>query len=185
MDVKKAFHGPRAERFHVLPPVTGFIGPGGYEVDEITSLATTVLQKPTSNLGVFVRRSTRFPDVKQQSPPVGKYDHKSFLDLIEARITSRREVLNTRAEKSSLNNELKGFVGRIPGPGTYDVNYAIGRHVANDGEFSLYKSNRVRWRDQTNRDQLAELRKLLGSNDLFTDKRACRRMAHLALYYPA
>ncbi|KAJ3150919.1 hypothetical protein HDU89_002916 [Geranomyces variabilis] len=184
MDVKRPFNGPRTERFQVLPPVTGPIGPGGYAVEEITALKSTVQQKPTSNLGVFVRRSTRFPDVKQQSPPVGKYDHKSFLDIIEARVTSKRELLNSRSPKNSLNEFLRGPQGSIPGPGTYDVNYAIGRHVANDAEFSLFKSNRVKLRDHKNRDQLAELRKLLGSNDLFTDKRACRRMAHLALYYP-
>ncbi|KAJ3014918.1 hypothetical protein HKX48_004893, partial [Thoreauomyces humboldtii] len=77
------------------------------------------------------------------------------------------------------------FTMVVPGPGTYDVSHAIGRHVANDGQFSLQKSSRMKWRDQTNHGQLVELRKLLGANDLFTDKRACRRMAHLALYYPA
>ncbi|KAJ3160225.1 hypothetical protein HDU86_001061 [Geranomyces michiganensis] len=168
-----------------------------------------------------IKRPIVFSDTARdfQSPPVGKYDHKSFLDIIDARITSNRELLNSRSAKNALNELLKGPQGCIPGPGecsdrfthnseeqeirqlckkadyqpmnlqlqfsgTYDVNYAIGRHVANDAEFSLFKSNRVKMRDHKNRDQLAELRKLLGSNDLFTDKRACRRMAHLALYYP-
>ncbi|KAJ3117779.1 hypothetical protein HK100_000750, partial [Physocladia obscura] len=31
-----------------------------------------------------------------------------------------------------------------PGPGTYDINYAIGRHVGNDNRFALLKSKNLK-----------------------------------------
>ncbi|KAI8820222.1 uncharacterized protein EV422DRAFT_532079 [Fimicolochytrium jonesii] len=182
MDVKKEFHGPRSERFQTLPPVTGAIGPGEYES---TALTTAILAKPTSNVGVYIRQGVRFPDVKQQAPPLGHYEHKSFIEDLKKTKGSVRPLLDSGGAKSGLEATLRGSNGFIPGPGTYDINYAIGRHVANDDRFSLHKSARLQWRDQKNRGQLAELRKLLVSDDIFTDKRACRRMAYLALYFPS
>ncbi|KAI9096228.1 hypothetical protein DFS34DRAFT_159519 [Phlyctochytrium arcticum] len=182
MEVKKAFHGPRSARFQILPPVTGPIGPGGYDVDEATRLATVALQKPISNKGLLVRTSERFPRIPESST-FGLYTASSFLDVLKQRPTSLREPLSSLSPKSELGKQMDRPSRNIPGPGTYDINYANGRHVSNDDRFSIYKSDRIRERDAQNRDQLLELRKLLGANDLFTDKRACRRMAHLALYY--
>ncbi|KAJ3088999.1 hypothetical protein HDU96_003929 [Phlyctochytrium bullatum] len=119
---------------------------------------------------------------------------------MDSKIRSTREPLGTLDEKNMLEKVLRR-IDAIPGPGTYDLNFAIGRHVANDFKFGLLKSDQLRnvsyilslfisggthipfQRDKKNKEQVVELRKLLGANDLFTDKRACRRMAHLALYH--
>ncbi|KAJ3331711.1 hypothetical protein HDU76_002429 [Blyttiomyces sp. JEL0837] len=142
-----------------------------------------IFDKPTSVLGVTVTKATRFPDLKELAPSPDKYEPQTFISILNGRITSRREILNTLEDKSISEFALRRSFP-IPGPGTYDINYAIGRHVANDNRFALLKSDKGKDRDHKNKDQLKELRKLLAGNDLFTDKRALRRMAHFALYFP-
>ncbi|KAJ3188567.1 hypothetical protein HDU85_004281 [Gaertneriomyces sp. JEL0708] len=186
MDSKKAaFQGSRAPRFDSSRPITGPIGPGNYEVDEVTRLSTAARKRPTSRLGTGVRKSARFPLANAQTPPVGTYSHLSFTDIISRKQISTRELLNSRSGKSGLDDEVNRMSDNIPGPGAYDVNYAIGRTVATNTRYSLSKSERIKWRDDRNTPQLVELKKLLTEKDLFTDKKACRRMAHLALYYPS
>ncbi|TPX70920.1 hypothetical protein SpCBS45565_g01407 [Spizellomyces sp. 'palustris'] len=174
------FHGPRSARFRTLPPVTGDIGPGGYDVDQTTTFTSS--HKPISKLGLCVRTSQRFRTPSAESPGVGTYD-PPFLNTLDKPAVSKLGILASKSPKSSLESQLTQTLTLVPGPGTYDINYAIGRHVFNDDRFRIYKSDKILERDEKNKTQLAELRKLLGAGDLFTDKRACRRMAHLALYY--
>ncbi|KAJ3051955.1 hypothetical protein HK097_007044 [Rhizophlyctis rosea] len=188
MNTVKVFHGDRAERFRTLPPVTGEIGPGAYNVDEATNVVREIMSKPTSRLGVAVTTAIRFPALHLQSPSNYSYQPKGFLDELNVRPSSRRGLLSSLGPKSVGDSairlkELRAMTN-MPTPGTYDVNYAIGRQVATDHRFALLKSDKLKMRDKRNAEQLTELRKLLGANDLFTDKRACRRMAHLALYHP-
>ncbi|KAI8915664.1 hypothetical protein EDD86DRAFT_221456 [Gorgonomyces haynaldii] len=147
--------GPQAERFKVSPPTTGSLGPGSYEIDRVTSFGHAILGRPTSEHGVCITRAIRFPPIPNNVPGVGKYEVKGF-------------------ENYCAN----------PSPGTYDVNYAIGRNVANDNQFGLLKSDRLKWREQANGAQAKSLQEIMGKNDIFTDKRAIRRMRYLALYYP-
>jgi hypothetical protein len=63
-----------------------------------------------------------------------------------------------------------------------DPNYAIGRHVANDDRFALTKSELLKERKIINAYQEARAKDLL-AHDSFTEKRTCRRMAYLALYF--
>ncbi|KAI9209893.1 uncharacterized protein BJ171DRAFT_485470 [Polychytrium aggregatum] len=186
MNAIKEFHGDRAERFKVLPPIDILkVGPGSYHIDETTKMVTKINQKPSSTLGVCVTTATRFPDPRQRAPGPGKYQHLEFAKLLDLKPTSTREYLSSLGPKCSQQKVISRSIKCAPGPGTYDVNYAIGRHVANDDRFALLKSDELKWRDTQNSGQRRELRALLNSNDIFTDKRACRRMAHLALFYPA
>ncbi|KAJ3095157.1 hypothetical protein HDU97_007231 [Phlyctochytrium planicorne] len=125
----------------------------------------------------------RFPDLKELAPSPNKYEPRTFLSILNSKITSTREPLRTLEDKNVIDLVLRRM-DPVPGPGTYDINFAIGRHVGNDFKFGLQKSDQLKRRDQKNKEQVHELRKLLAGNDLFTDKRACRRMAHLSLYHP-
>ncbi|KAI8841272.1 hypothetical protein BC829DRAFT_402843 [Chytridium lagenaria] len=182
----KAFNGPRSERFSKLPPLgdaTAHVGPGAYDIDQITTLSKSLADKPSSKLGVCVTTAQRFPDLKELAPSPDKYEPRGFVSVLKSKITSTREPLETLEDKNVIEIFLRRM-DPIPGPGTYDINRAIGRHVGNDYKFGLLKSDHLRKRDAKNKEQVHELKKLLATNDLFTDKRACRRMAHLALYHP-
>ncbi|EGF79748.1 hypothetical protein BATDEDRAFT_25508 [Batrachochytrium dendrobatidis JAM81] len=146
--------GLKAERFKVLPSVTGKIGPGSYEINQTTCMKSKVMSKPTSVLGVCLNQAVRFPTLNQNTPGVGKYEPKTFIDLLNARCTR-----------------------------SYDKNYAIGRNVANDSRFAMSKSGLLKKRQSNNSGQVKNLQELIGKDDIFTDKRACRRMAYLSLYY--
>ncbi|KAJ3144924.1 hypothetical protein HK101_002572 [Irineochytrium annulatum] len=182
-----ASSGPRSERFPKLPPLDDIrnkLGPGCYEIEEITTLSKAIASKPSSKLGACVTTAERFPDLKEVAPGPDKYEARTLANVLAQKITSRREVLNSMEEKSMVEIAIRRAYP-VPGPGTYDVNNAVGRHVANDHKFGLLKSARLKNRNEINKDQLNELRDLLNSNNLFVDKRACRRMAHLTLYFPS
>ncbi|KAI9330370.1 hypothetical protein DFJ73DRAFT_858895 [Zopfochytrium polystomum] len=176
------FHGSRAERFPKLPPLR-HVGPGSYDVDEITTLSKVVTSKPSSKLGVCINTTRRFPPTKEIAPSPDCYQLSSFVDVLDTHISSRRGTLNTLEDNRTIETMLRRMTP-VPGPGSYDVNHAIGRHVANDKCFALLKSNKLSKRDALNRKQVSELERLLAADDLFTDKTACRRMAHLSLYFP-
>ncbi|KAJ3290955.1 hypothetical protein HDU79_002827 [Rhizoclosmatium sp. JEL0117] len=177
----KDFNGPRADRFPKLPNLNN--GPASYDVDQLTTLSRIIALKPSSIAGVCVTTSQRFPELKQTTPAPLDYDQKTFVEILNGHVGSRREVLNSLEKKSFMDKQIRREMN--PGPGTYDLNFAIGRHVANDNRFALFKSDRLKNRDVDNKRQLTELRTMLNTPDIFTDKRACRRMAHLALYFPA
>ncbi|KAI8893428.1 hypothetical protein BC833DRAFT_608378 [Globomyces pollinis-pini] len=147
-------------------------------------MLTQVMKKPTSKFGVGIVKSVRFPELKQNVPGVGKYNHKTFIAQLDSKCSSTRETLNSsiRDKNFAINNlKQKSY---FYSPAVYSLNYAMGRHVANDNSFALEKSDWLKLRDAENADQLANLKELIGKNDLFTDKKACRRMAYLSLYYP-
>ncbi|KAI9328057.1 hypothetical protein BDR26DRAFT_874499 [Obelidium mucronatum] len=177
----KDFKGPRADRFPKLPSLNN--GPASYDVDQVTTLSRLMAIKPSSILGVCVTHVERFPELKQETPGPDNYEQKTFVHLLDSHISSKREVLNSIEKKSFMDKKIMREMN--PGPGTYDVNFAIGRHVGNDNRFALLKSDRLKNRDIDNKRQLTELRTMLNTPDIFTDKRACRRMAHLALYFPS
>ncbi|KAI8618636.1 hypothetical protein BC830DRAFT_1253477 [Chytriomyces sp. MP71] len=157
----KDFNGARADRFPKLPFLNK--GPASYDCDQATTLSKNISSKPSSILGVCVTTAERFPELRKPTPAPSEYKPKTFVQALDTRVTSHREVLNS----------------------TYDPNYAIGRHVGNDNRFALVKSTRLKNRDLENKRQIHDLRNMLNTPDIFTDKRACRRMAHLALYFPA
>ncbi|KAI8614570.1 hypothetical protein BC830DRAFT_1169292 [Chytriomyces sp. MP71] len=175
----KDFNGARADRFPKLPFLNK--GPASYDCDQATTLSKNISSKPSSILGVCVTTAERFPELRKPTPAPSEYKPKTFVQALDTRVTSHREVLNSLEPKSVLGLRLNNN----PGPGTYDPNYAIGRHVGNDNRFALVKSTRLKNRDLENKRQIHDLRNMLNTPDIFTDKRACRRMAHLALYFPA
>ena len=165
--------GQKSQRFQIMAPVTGSIGPGSYEIDGATGLFKTVAQKPTSKLGVAVTTACRFPDLKASGPGAGEYEGTTFVDLLDQKsITLGSKSLIT--DHSILNT---------PGPGTYNPNYAIGRHVGNDHRFALTKSEWLKKKSLENRAKLENLKELLKSNEAFWEKRTVRRIAHLSLYF--
>ncbi|KAI8805424.1 hypothetical protein BJ742DRAFT_775137 [Cladochytrium replicatum] len=182
MDRKVPFNGPRAPRFQLLPPIeaNAHVGPTSYEVDAITTLSTITATKPASKRGVWITTAERFTHKVTKSPGANEYTLPTFVDLLSTRVSSRAEY----NLPGHLDAHLKQTHSYNPAPGTYDVNYAVGRQIANDDRFSLLKSVRLKQRDILTKTQRKELKKLLEKDDLFTDKRACRRMAHLSLYYP-
>ncbi|KAK6098296.1 hypothetical protein MT418_002338 [Batrachochytrium dendrobatidis] len=176
--------GLKAERFKVLPSVTGKIGPGSYEINQTTCMKAKVMSKPTSVLGVCLNQAVRFPTLNQNTPGVGKYEPKTFIDLLNARCTSTRPTLSTLESRDFQSLQLFRKTNMVcPGPGSYDKNYAIGRNVANDSRFAMSKSGLLKKRQSNNSGQVKNLQELIGKDDIFTDKRACRRMAYLSLYY--
>ena len=68
----------------------------------------------------------------------------------------------------------------FPGPGTYNPNYAIGRHVGNDHRFALTKSEWLKEKTMVNKAKMENMKEVLRSNE---EKRTGRRIAHLALYF--
>ncbi|KAJ3321070.1 hypothetical protein HDV06_004628 [Boothiomyces sp. JEL0866] len=153
--------------------------------DSKDTMAAKTLHKPTSKLGVGIVKSIRFPKYKSDVPGVGQYETNTFLDLIASRCTSTRETFNTLEKKNSVDLRLKkNTCYDSPGPAVYNINYAIGRHVANDNKFALDKNTWLKMRDIENAEQMLNLKDLIGKHDIFTDKKACRRMAYLSLYYP-
>ncbi|KAJ3302126.1 hypothetical protein HDV03_005417 [Kappamyces sp. JEL0829] len=178
------YQGPRAERFKTLPPVTGDIGPGCYDLNE-TDLTNQMMKKPTSKLGVAVVKSIRFPTIPNSVPGAGTYDGPTFIDILGRHYISKKGTLSNVSKEKFANMQLtKNSCYYSPGPGIYNINYAVGRHVANDYSFALYKSEALKKRDRINAEQMANLKELVGKDDIFTDRKACRRMAYLSLYYP-
>ncbi|KAJ3076571.1 hypothetical protein HDU98_002091 [Podochytrium sp. JEL0797] len=150
----------------------------------VTTLSQLMALKTSSKFGVCIGMSERFPELKQKTPAPSDYEQKTFVHLMDsAHISSQRGFLNSMEKKSVMEKKIKKELN--PGPGTYDVNFAIGRHVGNDSKFALLKSDRLKNRDADNKRQLSELRAMLGNPDIFTDRKACRRMAHLSLYFPS
>lgn len=113
--------------------------------------------------------SIRFPEIKNANPGAGTYSFTYSKPVKESIQFNMRSI-----ERKNFN----------PGPGTYNVNFAVGRHVFNDYTFQLTKSGVLKDRDEKNRVEIKNLKSLMGKNDIFTDKKACRRMAYLSLYYP-
>ncbi|OAJ38921.1 hypothetical protein BDEG_22812 [Batrachochytrium dendrobatidis JEL423] len=157
--------GLKAERFKVLPSVTGKIGPGSYEINQTTCMKSKVMSKPTSVLGSLVDYNCCFLN----------YFNLSRLQELEN--TSQKHLLISSMHDAQKTNMV------CPGPGSYDKNYAIGRNVANDSRFAMSKSGLLKKRQSNNSGQVKNLQELIGKDDIFTDKRACRRMAYLSLYY--
>ncbi|KAJ3032065.1 UNVERIFIED_CONTAM: hypothetical protein HDU68_006838 [Siphonaria sp. JEL0065] len=98
--------------------------------------------KPSSIAGVCLTTVERFPEMKQLTPGPDVYEQKTFVHLLDSHIGSRREVLNSIEKKSFMDKRIQREMN--PGPGTYDINSAIGRHVANDARFALLKSDRLK-----------------------------------------
>jgi hypothetical protein len=165
--------GRKSERFQYVSPVTGSIGPGSYDIDKVSRLAKIIAAKPTSKLGVAVTTACRFPDLKPDGPGAGQYEGTTFIDLLEHQsISLGSKTKNTSS--CSFN---------IPGPGTYNPNYAIGRHVGNDHRFALTKSEWLKEKTIANRLTMCQMKELLKSNESCWEKRTGRRIAHLALYF--
>jgi hypothetical protein len=163
---KVKFTGPQSERFQSASK--NQIGPGDYKTHN--SFTHEINQKPHSKLGVYIVKSIRFPDIKNNNPGAGTYSFTNSKPVKESIQFNPRSI------------ELKNY---YPGPGTYNVNFAVGRHVFNDYTFQLSKSGVLKDRDEKNRSEIKNLKSLVGkNNDIFTDKKACRRMAYFALYYP-
>ncbi|KAJ3243655.1 hypothetical protein HDU78_000268 [Chytriomyces hyalinus] len=177
----KDYQGPRAPRFPKLPSLNN--GPASYDCDQATTLSTLIAAKPCSLLGVCVNSAERFPELKKTTPAPAEYKPKTFVEIMDSRITSQRPILSSLEPKSLTERSLRRETN--PAPGTYDINWAVGRHVGNDSQFALLKSTRIKNRDLENKRQLSDLKQMLNQPDIFTDKRACRRMAHLALYFPS
>jgi hypothetical protein len=60
-----------------------------------------------------------------------------------------------------------------------------GRHAANDYKFLLLKSEKIRTRDERNKEQIKEISRVDEEEEdsLFKDRTACRRLKHFALYF--
>ncbi|KAJ3412340.1 hypothetical protein HDV05_000937 [Chytridiales sp. JEL 0842] len=180
------FHGPRSDRFAKLPPLTSpEVGPGTYNIDEATNLSKKIQLTPSSTLGVCLTTAIRFPELKEVAPSPNTYEPQTFIALLDSQITSRREFLGSLEAKSILDKMTRKADN--PGPGKLSLSLSFS-YIGKEGENGLILGMLLsvcRNRDIQNKHQLHELRTLLNSNDLFTDKRACRRMAHLALYFPS
>lgn len=168
----KNYNGSRAERFKTELPDT--LTP--LDIANANSFVKKLMDKPTSLLGVAITTiPTRFPDLKAQGPSPQQYEIPTFLDNLNGRVTSTHPTFESTPTTSQV-------ISKNPGPG-YELNYAIGRHVANDYQFSTRKSGLLLERQERNRKEIDDLKHTLERDDLFTDKRACRRMAHFALYF--
>ncbi|KAL2915227.1 hypothetical protein HK105_205334 [Polyrhizophydium stewartii] len=99
----------------------------------------------SAQVNVHVRKDNGEANVRARR--VGKYDRETFIDLLNVRCTSTRATLATLETKDYITYQAaKKSNSYCPGPGTYDVNYAIGRHVANDTNFALSKSDMLKQR---------------------------------------
>jgi hypothetical protein len=134
--------------------------------------STLLMRKPTSTLGTITTRAERFPTVKSEGPGAGQYDSVTFIDLIDKR-ESTIGLKNYRLKAES----------NYPGPSTYRLNHAIGRHVANDYRFSLTNSEELKDRRTRNLLQQDHVKELLREHQVFAEKRSCRRLAYLGLYF--
>ncbi|KAJ3272801.1 hypothetical protein HDV01_005229 [Terramyces sp. JEL0728] len=83
------------------------------------------------------------------------------------------------------------YTSDIPGAGQYETKTFLdlidSRCTSTRETFNtLERKNDMRWkkRDAENAEQMLNLKDLIGKHDIFTDKKACRRMAYLSLYYP-
>jgi len=177
MTCQTTFHGARSARF---PPIPSFsqahntnVGPSSYQEDR----TKTSLLVPVSGNSPPFGTTSKDRVIEEKAPAPTAYNVPTNLQVLAKRITSTREYLNSSG--------IRGFPSAVSYADYADINYAVGRHVANDTQFSLLKNERLRKRERTNKSQIVEIAKVLGKEDgLFTDKRACRRMRHFALYFP-
>ncbi len=156
-------------RFQAPQPVTGSIGPGSYDIKDIH-------EKPISKLGVAITTACRFPEKISDWPSAGDYQTTTFIDLLEKKAM-------TLAPKATALKVVQSHSSKLPGPGTYNPNYAVGRHVGNDHRFALTKSEWLKEQDVVNKSQIKLMKQLLHSSETFWEKRTGRRIAHLALYF--
>merc|ERR1719223_282881 len=132
----------------------------------------------------MTRNSIRFPALQGAGPGIGTYDIDSFTDILQKQRASTKGTLSNMSKDEYANLQMrKNSSFYSPGPCVYNKNYAIGRNVASDYSFRLSKSDSLLKREQDNAAQLRNLKELIGKDDIFTDKLACRRMAYFALHF--
>jgi len=168
------FNGMRAVRF---PPIKqNGISPGSYEPQKVRYFNDMLEQKPHSIHGVCETLDSRFKNTKQNHT-VAPCDHNQSKSLILDPI----KIIDMN--KKSPRYDF-GSKSTTPPPNAYDINYATGRYASNNYKFQLLKSDEHKQRDELNKVQLDTVKHLLKLDNIFTDKRTCRRIAHFALYFP-
>ncbi|ORX55921.1 hypothetical protein BCR36DRAFT_320567 [Piromyces finnis] len=168
------FNGMRSVRF---PPIKQtLVDSGTYEPQKVKYFNDMLENKPHSIHGVCETLENRFKSLKQNHN-VAPCDHNTSTGLI----LDPLKVIDMSKKSSRYNFDSSSTT---PPPNAYDVNYTSGRYASNNYKFQLLKSNENKERDDFNKTQLDTVRHLLKLDNIFTDKRTCRRIAHFALYFP-
>ncbi|KAG4089304.1 hypothetical protein H8356DRAFT_1055000 [Neocallimastix lanati (nom. inval.)] len=171
---KATFNGMRSVRF---PPIKETsVDPTVYEYQKVKYFNDKLEKKPHSIHGVIETLEPRLPYMKQKHN-VAPCDHDTTPSLILDPI----KVIDYSKKSSRYDF---GSHSTTPAPNTYDINYVTGRHGANNYKFQLLKSNENKERDKLNKTQLETVNHLLKLDNIFTDKKTCRRIGYFALYYP-
>jgi hypothetical protein len=114
---------------------------------------------------------------------VGQYELRDSLKELERKPTSLHPPLASLGPKSGLEGDIRRAAREnLPSPGTYSLNAALGRHLANQSQFKMHQSAYFRERAYTRRHQ-REANQMYADNILFDDRRSARRLCHLALYF--
>lgn len=151
MSSRKDFVGARSPRFPPIPfQYRQEIGPDTYQKDKT---APTLILPVNPHAPPFGTKVVRVCEQQEQGVAPTAYTLPTGLDLLAKRITSKREILNS--------NSTRVTQFAVSYSDYADINYAIGRHVANDYRFSLLKSQALKQRQVNNREQNDEIARYL------------------------
>ncbi|OCT91827.1 protein pitchfork [Xenopus laevis] len=157
-----------------LTPIRGTpnLGPGCYNIDEVTSIQHLLDRKPISIKGYVLgaRTAPRFPpDKKMQTPGPGDYQSFWTKESIDSEAYTAFSVSAARFPNRMTEAAL------YPSPGTYNIVSTQSRKVSWPGRFGSPDWSLV-----------PALEKRAFRSELETDKefrKKRNRMAYLSLYY--